>query len=507
MEMTKEEHCEYQEYMRSITPEPSESDYFETQEEIMPQALSPIENPYLASDSDHSDNAAPSKWKEGSKGKFMDTFKLFLTYPGHINAEAFVAWISAKIPKTNKLKQYTIAHEVGWTDLEKHPEGYKHTHMLIVFEKSYAIKTPRTLDYQGVHGDYMRAKTLPASHRYLLKGDVDIEACEEQGIDWKNATKDMKLPRLAPVYFTNVEDIDDFKGDGDYGNRNRSEARLKAQMDALLIILKKCRTLDEALASHSALRISDHNQIAQLWRDIRQTNDYTNGQAAEEARAVVLRPWQQDIYDLCKSGSDGDRRITWVHDFDGNSGKSALTRVIKHTMPELNILTYADTGRVGDLALPLSKYCETLGAGPDIVIFDVSRAREDNSTLYTFMEQLKNGEVLSTKYVSRQVTIMPPRIIVFANFYPNLDGCSLDRWCIKNVVLDSEGEYRLQRISVKKYPSYHEESVLRKRIMEQRRERQVYADREARAARLLALGYTSKEIKTAMAECIDYSSD
>lgn len=61
----------------------------------------------------------------------------------------------------------------------------------------------------------------------------------------------------------------------------------------------------------------------------------------------------------------------------------------------------------------------------------MARATEDKWIPWTFIEDLKNGDFMSTKYVSEHVVLeKPPKIIVFMNRYPDKAQMSEDRWNI-----------------------------------------------------------------------------
>lgn len=69
---------------------------------------------------------------------------------------------------------------------------------------------------------------------------------------------------------------------------------------------------------------------------------------------------------------------------------------------------------------------------PDIVIFGYPRSTEDYIS-YGALEEIKDGIFFSGKYESRMKIFNPPHVYVFANFRPNEDEMSKDRWIIKNI--------------------------------------------------------------------------
>lgn len=71
---------------------------------------------------------------------------------------------------------------------------------------------------------------------------------------------------------------------------------------------------------------------------------------------------------------------------------------------------------------------------PDLkmVIFDLER-RQENFVSYSAMEQVKNGCFFSSKYESEIVVFNYVHVVVFANFAPDLQALSADRWNITNI--------------------------------------------------------------------------
>lgn len=126
-----------------------------------------------------------------------------------------------------------------------------------------------------------------------------------------------------------------------------------------------------------------------------------------------LRPWQ-DLLKTKVSGPGDKRRIIWVVDEKGQAGKSDMcTWLIANAKA---------------IELPLR---EVDGAylynGEPIAIFDVARSDIGNVP-YNFIEKLKNGRVISTKFVPKVKTFKRPHVIVFANQEPDYNAWSHDRY-------------------------------------------------------------------------------
>lgn len=67
-----------------------------------------------------------------------------------------------------------------------------------------------------------------------------------------------------------------------------------------------------------------------------------------------------------------------------------------------------------------------------IVCFDFVRTLEDHVN-YGIIESFKTGRLQSTKYESKIMEFDSCKVIVFANFSPNLTAWSADRYDIINV--------------------------------------------------------------------------
>lgn len=132
-----------------------------------------------------------------------------------------------------------------------------------------------------------------------------------------------------------------------------------------------------------------------------------------------LYPWQKEIVDICQEIPD-DRTIHWIWESDGNKGKSALVKYLV-----VNHHGMIVSGKSADIKYQLA----TADLPPDIILFDIPRNKA-NHVNYNALEEIKNGLFSSTKYESKMVLIPSPHIFCFANFEPNYEAMSMDRWKI-----------------------------------------------------------------------------
>lgn len=138
-----------------------------------------------------------------------------------------------------------------------------------------------------------------------------------------------------------------------------------------------------------------------------------------------LYEYQKEILELIKT-EPNDRTINWYWEDEGNVGKSALT---KHIL--MNYKAIMVTGKGNDIKHGIAEYI-LKNEEVDIVIMDFERSLEEYVN-YSAIEQIKNGCFFSGKYESNQVLFNSPHIIVFANFKPEKDKLSRDRWNIKRI--------------------------------------------------------------------------
>lgn len=132
---------------------------------------------------------------------------------------------------------------------------------------------------------------------------------------------------------------------------------------------------------------------------------------------LQLNWWQNAVEEIIIEKPDY-RTIYWIWDQKGNVGKSAFSKycAIKHGA------TVVNNGSFSDLAYVIPEQ-------PKLVIFDLPRTVEGRVN-YSAIEAIKNGLIFSAKYESRTKIFNPPHVIIFANFKPDEEAMSKDRWQI-----------------------------------------------------------------------------
>lgn len=144
-----------------------------------------------------------------------------------------------------------------------------------------------------------------------------------------------------------------------------------------------------------------------------------NQQRLEEMKIILseteLKKWQRKC--IKKLDKQDDRKILWIIDPEGGKGKTYLA---KYLVTYTNAF-YIDAGKRADIAYHYENQ--------STVIFDLCREKEDTFN-YTLLESFKNGMLFSPKYESNLKMFKPPKVVVFANWSPQYEKLSSDRWDI-----------------------------------------------------------------------------
>lgn len=142
-------------------------------------------------------------------------------------------------------------------------------------------------------------------------------------------------------------------------------------------------------------------------------------------KGLELKDWQKAILELIAKPPD-HRKIYWLHEPDGNKGK---TTFCKHLAIKHNALVIS--GKSADIKYAIAKRLEKKKPLP-LVIMHITRQQE-NYVSYEAIESVKDGIFFSGKYESDMVLFNQPHVICFANFPPEAGKLSKDRWVIYRI--------------------------------------------------------------------------
>lgn len=197
------------------------------------------------------------------------------------------------------------------------------------------------------------------------------------------------------------------------------------------------RTLGELMAlSHDerlSLNAPQYNSL------VRAEEHWRKHQKKERGPfAFPLRIWQRQL--LARLGVAEDRRITWIYDPQGGSGK---TRFGSWLGSETNSI-YITIEKKENLLYIVDDCHYT-------IIMDVARS-EIEFLNYATLEKLKDGFWVNGKYEGKRVHREDPaNVIVFANQMPDVDKLSRDRWeiyRIREVLGSNPIDYELHYVSL-----------------------------------------------------------
>lgn len=143
----------------------------------------------------------------------------------------------------------------------------------------------------------------------------------------------------------------------------------------------------------------------------------------QKEKVNTLNPWQAKLLELMEPT---ERKIMWVRGCIGNEGKSWFQNYLEDFYGRRRVYRSTVDKKPISLLHTLSKRNLSF---VDIFIFNVPRSFDTACIPYSFLEDIKDGKAISSKYNSRELKLLTPNIvIVFSNSAPCLDQLSSDRW-------------------------------------------------------------------------------
>lgn len=140
---------------------------------------------------------------------------------------------------------------------------------------------------------------------------------------------------------------------------------------------------------------------------------------------VVWRDWQKSLLSILEGPKD-PRKIYWIFEEEGNTGKSFLTKYLALTRT-----CCIGGGKASDVKHQVFTLLDK-GKLPELMVMDVPRVAKDFVS-YQAIEDIKNGCFNSTKYEGGQCIYHVPHVVVFANQEPDYVKMSADRWDVYRV--------------------------------------------------------------------------
>lgn len=138
---------------------------------------------------------------------------------------------------------------------------------------------------------------------------------------------------------------------------------------------------------------------------------------------VILRPWQQLLFDEFMTNAIPPRKIIFYVDIKGNSGKTFFCQYWHslHTDSSI-ILSNAKHDRI------YAAY-----TGQTLVFYDLTRTLDVDTVPYATMEHIKDGYTPPGMYGVPPRVYDIPIVVVMMNSYPNMAAFSQDRYDVREL--------------------------------------------------------------------------
>lgn len=308
--------------------------------------------------------------EKSTLAKFLQ--KIFLATPKGFSRAAATQYREMD-QVINKL---AIAHEYG-----DKTNNYEHTHVAIQLQVPIKFSNMRTLDYNGLHP---HIKAIPSKNKdkairdtffYLTKEDEEAKEEIENLFDLSRSQYIAKLRGSAKTVLENVEEA-------------RGDTR------ALLGLAKKPSDVPGLIAANNLLQ-SDQINIVHY---------------------PLKYKWQHDIIELLLMPThEGTRDVIWVYDDVGGSGKTNLSCYAASVYPE-RVITLSSL--TGDVNYPIAMNKKFTGGA---VMIDIPRDFDAKVIPWGKIEQIQNGFFQSNKYAGATKGVGKVRVIILANFIPEIN--------------------------------------------------------------------------------------
>lgn len=265
-----------------------------------------------------------------------------------------------------------IAHETG-------ESGYEHTHVFVkLTKKPDLVSNTRLFDYEGIHPNIKvaghKAEDTIRILKYISKED---ESCRRE------------VEKLGVI---------------------EEEASLAEGVWA-------CKDIAEAMKKYCQ-KPSDAPGIRTLWET----------KPIKYELNIELRDWQRELVEELDREPD-DRTIIWYVDEKGGAGKTTLA---KWMFANRRALIISGTQKMNDVSTLVRNHMSEHGE-MNCVMLNLTRTEEDTKVVYKMIEQIKDGLMTAGKYNSKTVVFKSPHVVVFANWRPDYDKLSNDRWRVRSL--------------------------------------------------------------------------
>lgn len=343
----------------------------------------------------------------------------------HLRAKRYLITLKTHIDRNELKAMYEllgqvnvciVAHEFGTNnDEEEHP--YEHTHVAIEFSKALSVQNKGAQHYFCVGKAQTKCGMIHANIAPVGRTDKD----------WFTV-----LRYIVKEDKSNLEEV-----------------------NKILLDKKQVSLLELVAASPSKTafigELTNYRDVAgaSLAYDILHEDD----QSSEGSIDILDQRWQKYMFHILQTNPPHKRHIHWIIGKKGGEGKSTLCSVLEdHGWLCLGTAKKADdmANIIGKAYTKKDKQGKRAWDGKGLAI-DLPRGAEENAkSLYDFLEMLKNKKITCGKYEGCNIrTKHRPKLLVFANWYPNVTKCSLDRWQIFSI--RDENIFQIKAKTIKKW--------------------------------------------------------
>ena len=154
-----------------------------------------------------------------------------------------------------------------------------------------------------------------------------------------------------------------------------------------------------------------------------------------DPETVVLKPWQMELMKHIDNPSD--RKILWVQGEKCGEGKTWFQKYVQSLLGRRRVVAGGINIHCNSPSIAHALSKRPL-ATTDIFLFNIGKAQNiEKEVNYSFIEDLKDGNVFASKYDSKELMIKVPNIVmVFSNNTPDVKELARDRWNIFSIEND-----------------------------------------------------------------------
>lgn len=326
-------------------------------------------------------------------GKFHFENRMFLlTYKTHLNKERFGRFLETN-KHENKLtfpasEILVIAHENGKHKGEE--SAYPHTHIYVKFKSAFKYKG------NGLIFDFPVEKVKDEKRIYIHPNIAIVNKVTDQA----------KI-----LNYLSKEDPDC----AEYAIKKKDSFNIQTNIKAI----QACNKLTDALMF--CKKYGDATGIKIIW-EARPMDETVNPIILEHAWQNILK---NEISQPKPTDKANCRKIIWIYDKVGNTGKTRLATHCSDENPEKFALIQ-NFGGVANCAENIYNLRQQGWTG-HCLFLDLARDAENHS-IYESLEHILNGRMTKTKYNCKIIKWNPGWVVVMANFRPDFGKLSSDRW-------------------------------------------------------------------------------